>query len=115
MSNETNLAKRIKELKEQNQMTNQELADRSGLPLSNVSKLLSGVTQYPTIDTVAKLATALNISIDYLVYGNESPLSKTRSKDEFQLIESYRSLSQAGKHEIIKYIALLTASNLYTP
>ena len=112
---ETNLARRMKELKEQNHLTNQELADRAGLPVSNVSKLLAGITQYPTIDTVAKIANALNISIDYLVNGNDTPLNRTRSRDEYQLIESYRNLNEAGKHEIIKYIALLTASNLYTP
>ena len=80
---ETELAKRIKEIKEQNGLTNQELAERANLPVSNVSKLLAGITRYPTIDTVAKIATALNISIDYLVFGNDTPSNRTRSRDEY--------------------------------
>ena len=111
----TDLAKRIKIIKKQNHLTNAELADLAGLPLSNVSKLLAGISKQPTIDTVAKIASALNISIDYLVYGKNTQVNQTQSTDEYQLITSYRSLNESGKNEIIKYIALLTASNLYKP
>ena len=69
--NEIPLASRIKDIKNRKNLTNQELADLSGVTLSNISKLLAGYTKYPTVDTVAKVASALDVSIDYLVYGEE--------------------------------------------
>ena len=111
--NETSLAKRIKLIKNQNNLTNEDLARLSGLPISNISKLLSGSVKSPTIDTVKKIADALNISIDYLVYGNMTSGHRICSRDEFQLIENFRSLNDSGRKEIIKYEALLIASKLY--
>ena len=69
--NEIPLASRIKDIKNRKNLTNQELADLSGVTLSNISKLLAGYTKYPAVDTVAKVASALDVSIDYLVYGEE--------------------------------------------
>ena len=57
----------IQELKERKRkmgMTNSELAERSGVPLSTVAKVLGGTTLRPRIDTIRALEAALRAEDD---------------------------------------------------
>ena len=49
----------IKERKKKLGMTNRELAERSGVPLSTVAKVLGGTTLRPRIDTIRALEAVL--------------------------------------------------------
>ena len=49
----------LKDRKKKMGMTNSELAERSGVPLSTVAKVLGGTTQRPRIDTIRALEAAL--------------------------------------------------------
>ena len=111
--NETDLAKKIKELKNSNGLTNNDLAERSDLPVSIVSKFLSGATSHPTIDTIQKLAAALNVSIDYLVFDESAPGNKTVNSSEFSLLENYRTLNNTGKNLMLELSVLLKDSPTY--
>lgn len=51
-------AERIKALKNEKGWTNQQLAEKANLPVDTVSKLCSGATQNPNMDTLARLASA---------------------------------------------------------
>lgn len=61
------LAKNIKKYRGQLGLSQRELSKISGVPLSMITKIEQGVSTHPTIQTVAKIAKALNISIDKLV------------------------------------------------
>ena len=111
--NETDLAKKIKEIKNSNRLTNDDLAARSDLPVSIVSKFLSGATRHPTIDTVQKLAAALNVSIDYLVFDENAPGNKTINSSEFSLLENYRALNSKGKERLLELSILFKDSPTY--
>ena len=55
----------IKDRKKKLGMTNSELSERSGVPLSTVAKVLGGTTRRPRIDTIRALEAALGGEIGY--------------------------------------------------
>lgn len=111
--NETDIAKRIKKLKKDNHLSNEELARLAGLPLSSVSKLLAGITKMPTLITIQKIADALNVSIDFLVYGNKCNSMQTRDTKEFQILEVYRNLSNSGQETYMSMNRIFGTSEEY--
>lgn len=87
---------RLKELKEQKKLTNQELSNLSGVPIATINRLMSGATENPTIDTVLALASALGTTVDSLLglsppsgHGDESPLIALYEK---RIAEKYAAL-----------------------
>lgn len=73
------LRKRKKELK----LTNQDLADLSGLPLGTVQKVMAGVTQSPRYDTIKALEKVLR-------------LNRKNQKDRSEKMDPKSSYFQAG-------------------
>lgn len=56
---------RINEIRKERKITLDELAELSGVPKSTLSKITSGQTQNPNLDTVKAIAKALNVPVDY--------------------------------------------------
>lgn len=57
----------LKELRNSKKMTQSELSEKSGIMQQNISLYEQGV-QVPRIDTAAKLAVALGVSLDELIH-----------------------------------------------
>jgi len=57
---------RLRELRERKFLTQDELAERTGMTRANISRLENGL-QRPRISTVRKLATALGVEPDDLI------------------------------------------------
>ena len=66
MSN-INLAGNIKKHRKAKGWTQQELATKASIPLSILAKIEQGFSNNPTIQTVLKIADALNITLNDLV------------------------------------------------
>ena len=64
-NNET-IGDKIKQLRNKQGLTQDELAKKSDLPYTTLTKIESNVITKPTIQTVMKIAKGLNISIDEL-------------------------------------------------
>ena len=89
---------RIKNLKSQQKLTNDQLAERSGIPLGTLSKILAGMSDSPKLSTMISLCGALGCSVEYIVSGTpENNNNYTLSADEIHLMEAYRSLDGWGK------------------
>ncbi len=56
--------RKIKEIMKDRKYTLEELSELSGIPLSTLSKITSGITPNPRYDTMAAIAQALNCSLD---------------------------------------------------
>lgn len=56
--------------KESQRLTNQQLADASGVPVGTVSRVLSGSADDPKFQTICQLAGALNVSLDAFLAGH---------------------------------------------
>ncbi|MDX1758573.1 MAG: helix-turn-helix domain-containing protein [Arenibacter algicola] len=61
-----NLAKRVKELRKRNGLSQEELTENSGLSLRTIQRIENGETQ-PTGDTLKRIAKALNVTPNELV------------------------------------------------
>ena len=86
------LRRRKKEL----QLTNQEIADLSGVPLSTVQKVLAGISRSPRYDTVAALEKVLGeegfpdaVRENGFVYGSSEQKARTNDTDNGHRDGSY--------------------------
>jgi transcriptional regulator with XRE-family HTH domain len=75
----SNLAANIKRLREAQNLTQQELADASGVPRPTIANLESG-TANPTLSVLLKVAAALSASIEELVSGSGPSITLHRGK-----------------------------------
>lgn len=89
---------RIKLLKSEKKITNEQLSEMTGIPLGTLSKILAGISDSPKLANVVAIADALESSLEYIVNGvPENTNNFTLDRGEMRLIESYRSLDQHGK------------------
>ena len=61
------IGKKIQELRMKNDLTQEKLAIKASIPYTTLTKVESGVIRKPAVQTIAKIAKALNISIDELL------------------------------------------------
>ena len=89
---------RIKLLKSQKKITNEQLASLSGIPLGTLSKLLAGMSDSPKLSNIIAICGALDCSVEYIVSGTpENTNNYTLSAEEIRLIEDYRRLDDWGR------------------
>jgi len=62
-----NLGKKIKELRLKYHLSQDELARKADVPYTTLTKIETGVIKNPSVYVVAKIAKALNISIEELI------------------------------------------------
>lgn len=69
MKNENELSMKVIYYKKKLKMTNQKLAELTGLPVGTISRIASGETKEPTLKTLRLIAKAFDCSIDDLQSG----------------------------------------------
>lgn len=97
------ILERIKLIKKRMSFTNDELSLKSKIPKGTLSKILSGETKDPKITTLISLANAMNISVNYLAYGEENISDNNQLTLNFQEqehIKKYRALDERGKKTV---------------
>lgn len=96
---------RIKQIKNEKKITNDELARLSGIPLGTLSKLLAGLSDSVKLSNMIAICDALGCSLDYIVSGiPENTNNFTLDGNEIRLIEEYRRLDSHGK-ELLMLVA----------
>jgi len=70
MGEVSRLGRRVKRLRERVNMTQHELAERSGVSRTTIANLETGVRPSLLVDNAVKLADALGVSLDLLVRGD---------------------------------------------
>lgn len=89
---------RIKKLKSEKKMTNDRLAEKTGIPLGTLSKLLAGMSESPKLSSIVAICNALDCSVEYIVTGMpENTNNYTLSAQEISFIEAYRRLDRWGQ------------------
>lgn len=61
------IGKKIKKLRMENSLTQEKLAVKANVSYTTLTKIESGVIKRPAVQTIAKIAKALDISIDELI------------------------------------------------
>ena len=102
MSNSLTYIDRIKQLKSERKITNDQLSELTGIPLGTLSKILAGISDSPKLVNIVAIAQALGCSLDYLISGNpENTNNYTLTPREMDLIEDYRRLDDHGRELIL--------------
>lgn len=98
------LAQKIKALRNDKGLTLDELAKITGSSKSYIWELENKSISKPSADKLAKIASALGVTTEYLI-GNEKKNALMEAKDSV-FINKYKSLSTEEKEKIIKLIEL---------
>lgn len=92
---------RIKKIKSERKITNDMLADMTGIPLGTLSKILAGISDSPKLSNIVAICEALGTSLDYIVKGVPENSNNYMLEDgEMRLVENYRRLDNHGKELI---------------
>lgn len=95
---------RIKQLKSERKITNDQLSSMTGIPLGTLSKILAGISDSPKLANMVAICEALECSLDYIVYGTvENTNNYTLEASEITMVEDYRSLDAYGK-ELVELV-----------
>jgi len=62
-----NIGQRIKQFREAKKWRQEDLAKESGVPTTTTSKIEGGFIKNPSIEKIAKIAEALEVSVDSLL------------------------------------------------
>lgn len=88
---------RIKQIKSQKKITNDKLAEMTGIPLGTLTKIMAGISDSPKLSNIIAICDALGCTLDYIVSGiPENHNNYTLTDDEIRLIETYRKLDEFG-------------------
>ena len=88
---------RIKQIKSQKKITNDKLAEMTGIPLGTLTKIMAGISDSPKLSNIIAICDALGCTLDYIISGiPENHNNYTLTDDEIRLIESYRKLDEFG-------------------
>lgn len=105
---------RIKALKAQKKITNEQLSEQTGIPLGTLSKILAGMSDSPKLANVIAICRVLDCSLEYIVSGvPENTNNYTLTQGEIRLIENYRGLDRHGK-ELVDLIVSKEAERVGT-
>ena len=86
----------LKELKKRSGMSAQQIADAANLPERTVSRILSGDTPDPRMDTIRRMVAVLDGSLDEVFAETDTVVgSKTLRAAQKELAEATESLSMA--------------------
>jgi len=87
--------KRIKEIRTYQKISQEELASKIGIHANHLSRYERDIT-LPSIEVVKKIAQALEVSIDLLVFGKQDAET---SIDDKELIKLFKNIEQFSKED----------------
>ena len=67
LSRETMIGDNVKQLRKKNGLTQDALARKADIPYTTLTKLETNVVKKPSVQTIAKIAKALNVDIEALI------------------------------------------------
>ena len=89
---------RIKKIKSQKKITNEQLSDMTGIPLGTLSKIMAEISDSPKFSNILAICKALDCSVNYIVTGEpDNDNNYTLESGEIRLIENYRQLDTHGR------------------
>jgi len=94
------IANRIREIRKHRGMTQQELAEAMGLKSRSSINKIEMNTYEPGLDTITKIAKALNVDPDYLIFGDDN------DKDE-EIVRLLNQLTEGQKDAVLSFLQSL--------
>lgn len=106
----------INTIKKEKGLTNAQIANMSGITLSTLDKITSGINKNPKLDTLQAICRVLGCTLNDFVdtpqsAKKESPLYSSEAEE--QLITLHRKLNTEGQEKLLDYADDLVASGKY--
>lgn len=76
------VGERIKARKHELGITANDLCERSGVPLDTINNIVYGRTSDPRMESLAHIALALDVSLDYIVFGKAQDPQPQKNEDQ---------------------------------
>lgn len=92
-------SKRIKELREENRLSQEELGKKIGLSSNTISTYERGYRQ-PTLDNLKKIAIILDVTTDYLLGLTDKKNKLNTLEEEEYVLNLFRQLPEQIQSEI---------------
>lgn len=97
---------RLKQIKNERKITNDQLSEMTGIPLGTLSKILAGISDSPKLSNIVAICAALECSVDYILTGiPENTNNYTLDDREIALIESYRKLDPHSRELVAMVVS----------
>ena len=101
------VGERIKALKQANNITANDLCEKSGVPLDTINNIVYARISNPSIDSLSRIALALDTTLDYIVLGKTQPVpakaetaKDPESKHHVDIEQFIEILSDAHRREM---------------
>lgn len=107
------IVNRIFELMKEKKITQQQVANKLGIGQSTVASWKQRDCP-PPINFISEIANMLDVSIEYLITGIQTPTKRTITNEEWFLIRHYRIASEENQDKIREYILSLTDEDYMT-
>lgn len=104
---ENTIVGRIFDTMKDKKITQQQLANELGIGQSTVASWKQRNCP-PPINFISQISETLNVSIEYLITGNDNPKRLILTDDEWFIIRHYRYTSEENKAKIHGYVIGLT-------
>ncbi|MCR5620554.1 MAG: helix-turn-helix domain-containing protein [Treponema sp.] len=98
---------RLKQVMIYRDIKTQELADKSGVNKRTIDHYLMSDSQEPSVSKAVKIATALDVSVEYLVTGREQGDRLPPSRELRELIKDFSALPPRQKSAVLQVVHLL--------
>lgn len=104
------IGKRIKQSRESLGMNQTMMADKVGISASYACHLEAG-NRNMSLDTLIKISNALNISLEYLIFGNKPNNKAVSSVMEDKLLKDLKKLFKSEKGEQLRKVVQILVDN----
>lgn len=105
---------KLKELKKQSGLSSKQIAEKTNLPERTVSRIFSGDTDNPYVDTIHRIVTVLGGSLDDILADTKAVVgdkSLATLQEEADTVTAERDLIVAENAILKDKVATLTAEN----
>lgn len=101
------LLQKMQEMKDETKMTYQDIADKSGVPLSTVKRIFSGQTPDPGYTSVISIIEAMGGSDDDIKQSNTAQPNNSVPRQSVERLCSVYEHSIADKNKLIKALLVI--------
>lgn len=100
------MIERLKIFKKERKLTNEQLSNLSGVPFGTLNKILGSETKETNISTVIKLANAIGVPAEKLIFGTEPAPKDNITHHERDIINAYREQPESVQEAICRMLKI---------
>ena len=109
-------AERLKQLRKQHNITQEQLAKIIGVERSSIGKYEGKSRIIPSDDVKYKIAQFFGVTVEYLLGHTDIPIETNAadlSKEEYDVILMLRELTESGQELVLDYLRLILSKREY--